>query len=165
MQALRRTDFEPRLEMMPLIDVIFLLLTFFIYNLLISASLEKLPVAFTNVATGQKVSASGEMLSVTLDPKGDFYWGKDKVSTAELDARLAHLAEQNALAKAKAGGWLAPDAGPTLYLIVDAKGDVDRAPLVIDLIERVKRSGVTNVTFVGQPKKKQGGPDSPGTSD
>ena len=149
MEALRRTNFEPRLELMPLIDVIFLLLTFFIYNLLISAPLEKLPVEFTNVATGQKVVASGEIASVTLDQKGDYYWGKEKVSAIELDKRLATLA-----ASATTGSSGSLGGAASLYLIVDAKGDVDRAPLVIDLIERVKRSGVKNVTFVGQPEQK-----------
>lgn len=144
MRALRRTDHAPRLELMPLIDVIFLLLTFFIYNLLISAPLEKLPVRFTDVATGER--ASGPITSVTLDQRGDFFWGKDRVTTDELDRRLAEFAVN------------ADDA--PLYLVVDAVGDKDRAPLLIGLIERVKNAGVKNMIFVGQPSKSGGEGDN-----
>ena len=138
MRAIRRTDYAPRLEMMPLIDVIFLLLTFFIYNLLISVPLEMLPMQFADVSTGL-AAGSEKFKTVTLDRRGDFYFGRDKVSNTELDQRLRALA--------------ADPARPMLYLVVDAKGDVDRAPLVIKLIELVKEAGVKKVTFVGQPSE------------
>ena len=35
MRALRRPDFDARIEIMPLIDVVFLLLTFFIYAMVL----------------------------------------------------------------------------------------------------------------------------------
>ena len=44
MRALRRTEHETRIEMMPLIDVVFILLTFFIYAMVLVVGAEVLPV-------------------------------------------------------------------------------------------------------------------------
>ena len=41
---LRRSDHSPRMELTPLIDVIFLLLTFFIYNLIVSVQAQVLNI-------------------------------------------------------------------------------------------------------------------------
>ena len=53
MRAIRRTDHEMRIEIMPLIDVIFLLLTFFIYAMVLLVRAEMLPMElpeFTSAA-------------------------------------------------------------------------------------------------------------------
>jgi len=52
MRALRRPDHAPRLEMMPLIDVIFLLLTFFIYQMVVMRPVDTLGVELAPVAGG-----------------------------------------------------------------------------------------------------------------
>lgn len=142
MRALRRNDLSPRMEMMPLIDVIFLLLTFFIYNLLISVPVDALPLKFTEVSTGEAVVGGEPVQWVKIDPQGNLFFGREQVSDAELDARLKEVADD--------------PARPTLYLVVDAASEqgVDRAPLLISLFERVKRAGVQNVTFVGQPARE-----------
>ena len=44
MRPLRRSEHETRVEMMPLIDVVFLLLTFFIYAMVLMVRAEVLPV-------------------------------------------------------------------------------------------------------------------------
>ena len=44
MFTIRRTDHEARVEIMPLIDVIFLLLTFFIYAMVLMVRAALLPV-------------------------------------------------------------------------------------------------------------------------
>jgi len=135
---LRRPDHSPRLELTPLIDVIFLLLTFFIYNLIISVQAEVLPVRFTDVKTGARPGAA-DVQWVQIDRKGNIAVNREPVTPAQLDARLFEIGRQ--------------PKQPTIYLVVDADGDVDRAPLLISLFERVKKAGVSNVTFVGQPAR------------
>ena len=44
MHPIRRTEHETRIEMMPMIDVIFLLLTFFIYAMALMIRAEMLPM-------------------------------------------------------------------------------------------------------------------------
>jgi len=136
---LRRSDHSPRLELTPLIDVIFLLLTFFIYNLIVSVQAQVLPVRFTDVNTGER-AGSGEVQWLQVDRKGELFLNREPLSIAQLDTTLAEI------------GKMAKQ--PTLYLVVDAEGDKDRAPLLISLFEKVKRAGVKNVTFVGQPGEK-----------
>jgi biopolymer transport protein ExbD len=135
---LRRSDDSPRLELTPLIDVIFLLLTFFIYNLIISVQAEVLPVRFTDVKTGQRATG-GDVQWLQIDRKGAVSLNREPLTDAQLEAKLEAI------------GRMARQ--PTLYLVVDAAGDTDRAPLLITLFERVKKAGVQNVTFVGQPAR------------
>ena len=52
MRSIRRHDLAPRVEMMPLIDVVFLLLTFFIYSFVMMVRAEVLPVVLTPLGTG-----------------------------------------------------------------------------------------------------------------
>ena len=51
MRPLRRTDHDTRVEMMPLIDVGFLLLTFFIYAMVLMVRAEVLPVPLESYAS------------------------------------------------------------------------------------------------------------------
>ena len=139
MISLRRPDHSPRLELTPLIDVIFLLLTFFIYNLIVSVQAEILPVKFTPVSSGQ-LAGKGDVKWVQMDKAGKLFFNREAVSDSQLDAKLGELAKDPSY--------------PTLYLIVEAAGETDRAPLLISLFERVKKAGVKNVAFVGQPEKK-----------
>ena len=135
---LRRPDHSPRLELTPLIDVIFLLLTFFIYNLIISVQAEVLPVRFTDVKTGDR-AGGGDVQWLQVDRKGAMFLNREPMTSMQLDAKLTEIGKMQ--------------KQPTLYLVVDAEGDMDRAPLLITLFEKVKRAGVQNVTFVGQPAK------------
>lgn len=135
---LRRPDHSPRLELTPLIDVIFLLLTFFIYNLIISVQAEVLPVRFTDVKTGDR-AGGGDVQWLQVDRKGAMFLNREPMTSSQLDAKLAEIGKM--------------PKQPTLYLVVDAEGDMDRAPLLITLFEKVKRAGVQNVTFVGQPSQ------------
>jgi len=43
---------------------------------------------------------------------------------------------------------------PMLYLSIEAEGDVDRGPLFINLLERVREAGITNFAIVGQPQQR-----------
>ena len=125
--------------MTPLIDVIFLLLTFFIYNLIVSVQAEVLPVKFTPVSSGQ-MAGQTDVKWLQIDKRGSLIFNKEAVTDAQLDAKLAALAKDPTF--------------PTLYLVVEAAGETDRAPLLISLFERVKKAGIRNVAFVGQPEKK-----------
>lgn len=136
---LRRPDHSPRMELTPLIDVIFLLLTFFIYNLIVSVQAQVLPVRFTDVNTGER-PGSGDVQWLQVDRKGELFLNREPITAAQLDSKLSEIGKMV--------------KQPTLYLVVDAEGDSDRAPLLISLFERVRRAGVKNVTFVGQPGEK-----------
>ena len=137
MHTVRRTDHSPRVEMMPLIDVVFLLLTFFIYSLIVMRYTNTLNVQFTPVGTGQ--AAEGEQVNaITIDKAGRLFFNQQLMTPDALNAKLDELAA-------------APDQ-PPLYLAMEADGEVDRGPIYIDLLERVRSAGIANFVIVGQPK-------------
>jgi biopolymer transport protein ExbD len=139
MRTLRRNDHSPRVEMMPLIDVIFLLLTFFMYSMLVMDYSQVLPVSLVGVGTGRR-PANPVIESVTIDRAGDYFVNRERVDRAQLVTYLDHLA--------------ADPAKPMLYLSIEAQGDVDRGPLFISLLERVREAGITNFAIVGPPTKR-----------
>ena len=136
MTTIRRNDLAPRVEMLPLIDVLFLLLTFFIYSWLTMWQAEILPVALVTLPKGDQTPGR-TVSAITLDAKGRIFWNRDLVDGVELDERLAALARD--------------PAQPTLYLAIEEAGEVDRAPMVPRLIQRIMKAGVKNFAFVGPP--------------
>ena len=77
---------KPRIEMLPLIDIVFLLLVFFIFAMLSMAVHRSLPVSLP-------VSAATEIhtelnLTVTVTGSGEIFLDKSKVSLEELQTVL-----------------------------------------------------------------------------
>ena len=77
---------KPRIEMLPLIDIVFLLLVFFIFAMLSMAVHRSLPVSLP-------VSAATEIhtelnLTVTVTGSGEIFLDKSKVSLEELQTIL-----------------------------------------------------------------------------
>ena len=127
--------------MTPLIDVIFLLLTFFIYSLVVMVRAEILPVTLTSVSTGEQ-GQDAEVVAITIDKAGTFYLNRQVIGSAELDVKLTEMAQGETL--------------PRLFLAmevddpqVDAAQRVDRGPLLIGLIDQVRQKGITDFSIVG----------------
>lgn len=120
--------------MTPLIDVIFLLLTFFIYSLITMVRVDVLPVSLAGLVGGSASTAS-QIDAVTIDRTGSVFWNREAIDWVELDRRLDAFA--------------ARDDDPTLYLAAEAQGDADRLPVMLRLMERVQAAGVANIAVVG----------------
>lgn len=135
MRLIRRTDMTPRVEMTPMIDVIFLLLTFFIYSLVTMIRAEILPVQLTPVTTGHHAKPQA-VEAITIDKNGKLFLNRKPIEFAELDTALAELAAK-------------PDH-PTLYVSMEADGMTDRGPLFLNLVERIRAAGIDDFAIVGQ---------------
>lgn len=77
---------KPRIEMLPLIDIVFLLLVFFIYAMLSMAVHHSLPVTLP-------VSSTADIdkhlsLTVTVNQKGEIFLDNERVSHEELQDLL-----------------------------------------------------------------------------
>jgi len=138
MRAIRRNNLEPRVEMVPMIDVIFLLLTFFIYSFILTIRTEVLPVSLLPVGTGQK-SEPGRVAAITIDGQGGVFLDRQPMPMTELDGALDGLAKD--------------PARPRLVIALEAQGRADRGPILVDLIERVRRAGIEDVSVVGPPRE------------
>ena len=142
METIRRNDLSPRIELIPLIDVIFLLLTFFIYSLLVMVRADILPVTLTNLDTGEQATPA-RIHAITIDDQGQLFFDRKLITFEELDIRLGELAQSK--------------DGQTLYLAMQEQGVTDRGPTLIRLIELVRAAGVTDFVIVGQPQNPAGG--------
>ena len=138
MRHIRRHDLSPRVELLPMIDVIFLLLTFFIYSMVVMVRPQLLPVQLVPVGTGEQ-SEPGEVQAVTLDAGGQLHLNREPIDPAALETRLRE--------------WGELDPPPRLFLALEDTGrptePVDRAPLLIELIERVRAAGIDDFAVVG----------------
>jgi biopolymer transport protein ExbD len=81
---------SPRIEMLPLIDVVFLLLAVFIYAMLSMAVHRALPVALPASSTAQPDQSTP--LSITVEADGDIFVDKAPVALADLTAVLRQRA-------------------------------------------------------------------------
>ena len=123
--------------MAPLLDVIFLLLTFFIYSFVLTVRAEVLPVELPALSAG-RVPAEREIAGITIGREGRVFLNREPISRQRLERRLARWAEQ-------------PDP-PAVFLALDTEaGGVDRAPILIDLIDTLRRIGIDNFRIVGRP--------------
>ncbi len=137
MLTIRRTENDARVEIMPLIDVIFLLLTFFIYAMVMMVRAELLPVELHSFASGEPTTVA-PAVSFTIDRNGSLYLDRDPIA---LDAILDRL---SALRIA--------DPSTLVYVAAEKFGEQDRLPTFLDLYDLLSRAGLT-IKLVGSPEE------------
>ena len=86
-------DQRPRIEMLPLIDIVFLLLVFFIYAMLSMAVHRGLPVVLPTSDTAEIDKKL--VLSVTVKGDGSIYLDRDQVTLEDLKSALQQRAAGN----------------------------------------------------------------------
>lgn len=138
--------------MTPLIDVIFLLLTFFIYSLVVTVRMQVMPVTLTPV-TGVSADSNepAAIDAITIARDGSIYFNNTLVTRSALPARLQQYASRQTAAPLFIAMETAAAATPA---------QADRGPLFVWLIEQLRLTGIENFAIVGQPSS-----DSPATSD
>jgi len=139
MRPLRRTEHDTRIEMMPLIDVVFLLLTFFIYAMVLMVRAEVLPVPFESYNSGEAATPK-QAVSITIAVDGNLYVGTNVVTLDGLTNSVrSKLSEK-------------PEA--VLYLIMeDGHSVVDRGPLLTGAWDRLREENL-EVFLVGAPNEE-----------
>lgn len=124
---------------MPLIDVVFLLLTFFIYAMVVLVEVKTSGLALASAEGGEQSVDQGLTLLV-LDGAGRVQIDGQIVPDDELDERLAAIASD-------------PAAPPLVLTLEDVEGQLDRGPVFYRLLDRIRRSGIEDVRlprFEGQ---------------
>ncbi|MDP7029382.1 MAG: biopolymer transporter ExbD [Phycisphaerales bacterium] len=125
-----------RIELMPLIDVIFLILTFFVYAMVLMVRVDMVPVPLESYGSGESTEPD-PAVAITLKLDGTVWVGQ--VQTG-LDGMLAEID------RAKAA-----DPGTVIYLALEAgDGLTDRGPLLTAAWDRLHTAGI-DIKLVGQP--------------
>lgn len=127
---------EYRFEIMPLIDVILLLLTFFIYAMVLMVRAELMPMELQQFASAEPAEpAPAVTISVMKD--GEIYFNREPVEMKDVMGRIDRAKAEN------------PDT--SIYLALEAgRGDVDRGPILTELWDHLKDAGL-EIRFVGRP--------------
>jgi biopolymer transport protein ExbD len=129
----RRTEpRRARIEIVPMIDVVFFLLVFFMMASLSMSVYGGLPVNLPRAATGQ-VSAA-ETASVTVDREGHAFLNREPVPPAALEARARALLQAN----------------PTLAVVINADGDAVHRH-VVAVLDALRLAGVSRMAIAVAP--------------
>ncbi len=123
--------------MFPLMDVVFLLLCFFIYSQLVTPDTRGLPLDLAVQKTGEGGIESLPLV-ITIDPNGDLLHNGEIATEAELrQALVDHMASAD---------------GGTVFLAMDERrvAGVDRGPVWVRVVGICHELGVTDLTIVGE---------------
>ena len=131
--SFRRSDHAPRVEMMPLIDVIFLLLTFFIYAMVLIEQFDFLPIQLAAVAAGGQ-APQGEVFTLTIDAEAQLYLNREPVTLTELGEQFNTIAQQ-------------PEQ-PHILIALGRESGRDRGPILLEVIGLVQSAKLKNFTIV-----------------
>lgn len=129
-----RTSRKARIEIVPLIDIIFFLLATFV---MVSLSMVKnkgvpvnLPVASSSAPQERK-----EFTSITITEKGELFFNKEPIRPEELAARLQKLK--------------ADEEDPKIFINGDEKASFGQAVSVLD---EVRKLGIAKVAIETKSK-------------
>lgn len=131
-RLLERDLDEPRLEIMPLIDVVFLLLTFFIFSVALMVRADALDVTLPSVSAGEAVERT-DVVAVTVLADGSVRVQGDAVGAGELTARAAALANEGT------------------RVLVAADADAPSGAL-LRVLDALAGAGVEDVGVIGRPE-------------
>ena len=133
MRIRRSNAAEPRLEMTPLIDVVFLLLTFFVFALVLMVRVDVMGVQLPALGEADAAEA-GPVISVTIARDG----------TARIDSETIEREDLAAVVRER----LDAEEDARLFLVLDERGVI--ADLV-DVMHRLRAEGITALQVVGRP--------------
>ena len=129
---------KARIEIIPMIDVIFFLLVFFMISTLSMTVNRGLPVNLPTAATSQKEMR--EHVNLTVMPDGKMFLNKQPVTLQDMGQRV------------KAA--LASD--PQTTVVVNADGKVLHST-VVDILDELRLAGVSGLAIAVKSGKKPAG--------
>ncbi len=125
---------KARIEIIPLIDIIFFLLATFVMVSLSMIKNEGVPVNLPAASTAAPQERKGAELTVSVTKSGEIYLEKQLVSAGELKMRLTL--------------WKAKENDPRIFIHGDEETSFKNMMLVMDTIRSL---GITKVAMQTQP--------------
>ena len=135
---------KARIEIIPLIDVMFFLLASFMMVSLSQVHMKGIKVNLPTGASGETQSKR-DYISVSVDTNGNFFFDKDEVSREEMQARLQKVHQSDPEAK------------------VFVRGDRDTVHgNIIQLLDMLRSAGFYKIAFEIKSEALKGVPAPPG---
>ena len=123
-----------RIEIIPLIDIIFFLLATFVMVSLSMVKNKGIPVNLPAAASAQPQERR-DSASISITEKGEVYFDKQLVTPAELEAALKDLLAQN------------PE--PKIFINGDTKAEYGKA---IEVLDTARRLGIVKIAIETRAK-------------
>ena len=128
-----RSSKRARIEIIPLIDIIFFLLATFVMVSLSMVKSKGLPVNLPAAATGEQQNRE-EFTSITVAADNTIFFNKQPVSASELTGLLEKVKSAS--------------ADPKVFI----NGDEDsRLGVTISVLDQVRKCGISKVAFETKP--------------
>ena len=132
-----RSKRHARIEIIPLIDIMFFLLATFVMVSLSMVKSHGVPVRLPSPATGQQIEHK-DFSTISVTASGQVYLDKEEVSLAELATKLEALKADNEEFK------------------IFINGDEDaRLGLAIEVLDTARSLGITKIAFETRTKNVQ----------
>ena len=125
-----------RIELIPLIDIIFLLLVFFIYSMLSMVVYRGIPILLPGADTGQV--EKGHVMVITIDKNGSVFLDTKAAPCHELLSRLRK--EQEAF--------------PNKTVIISGHRE-SPYKVFVDVLDKVRLAGFKKVSMEASPKRER----------
>jgi biopolymer transport protein ExbD len=125
---------KARIEIIPMIDVIFFLLVFFMVSTLSMTINRGLPVDLPTAASAP--SQVQDNVTLTLTQDGGLFLDKEPIAPQDIEQRV-----KAALA-----------ASPQLAVLINADGQVQHRT-VVEMLDTLRRAGVSALAIAVQPDK------------
>lgn len=126
---------KARIEIIPLIDVIFFLLATFVLFTLSLNRIQSVPVDLPQAAAGPRSATDDDSVVIQVSDEGTAYWNRELVTLAEIPARLA--------------GYKATTTTPKVLVSGDERASYGDAVQVLDA---VRSAGTRLVSIETAPR-------------
>lgn len=128
-----KIEHQPKLMIIPMIDIIFFLLVFFMMSMLTMVVQKSVPIQLPQAATS-KVNLD-KVLPITVTADGAIYLEQERILEGQLKARLEAEKSKN----------------PELAIIVRGDAGVNYGR-VVSVIDTAKKSGIQKVSIAAEER-------------
>ena len=134
MRRVRRMSSDVHIEMTPMIDVVFLLLTFFIFAVVMMVRADVLDVNLPELAAGHAAERTIP-ITIVIDETGSLFVNSEPVGLASIIEHVQSLNEQ-----------IGDGSATTVVLAVDTKSP---AGVMISLADALTSAGMGEFSIIG----------------
>lgn len=155
----RRSAIRPSVEITPLIDVVFLLLTFFVFALILTVRMDATDIRLPEVRSGAESPTTTRPVVIAMDTGGEITFGETVLARAEDDvgpetAEAIRLALLESAGLTEAGPVPGDVDLPTLMLAIDEEARHGR---ILELLDALREAGISDFRYLRSPNRDRSG--------
>ena len=135
MRVLRREQEKARIEVIPMIDIVFFLLVFFMISTLSMTVNRAVPVNLPKAASAQKDVR--ETLNITITKDGEIFLNKAPIALQDIAPQVKVDLEKN----------------PDLLAIISADDQAFHG-VIVDVMDEIRLAGVSRLAIAVKPERR-----------